>query len=147
MEKRTRYPHPRLRLKGDAYGDSAGRRPFSHEPPEIMGQPRNFRGAAIQTIIATKDGSKLANFHSPSRGVNGDRNMEFLAAIRIEKRVFWRVDGLAAISAGSSRNHGPPSTISRTHHPDPNRGYGLIRFDQFSVSPTAIVGDPEIRNY
>ena len=37
--------------------------------------------------------------------------MVSLAAIRIEKREFGRVDGLAAILVGSSRNHGPPSDI------------------------------------
>ena len=34
--------------------------------------------------------------------------MVALAAIRIAKMAAWRVDGLSTISAGSSRNHGPP---------------------------------------
>ena len=46
---------------------------------------------------------------------------------------------MAAILAGSARNHGPPPTIFRTHRPDPNHGRGLIRFGQFAVSPSEIV--------
>ena len=70
-------------------------------------------------------------------GVNGARNAELLVAIRVKKRVVCRVDGLAAILAGSFRNHGLPSTIFRGRHPDPNHGGELIRFDQFSVPPAA----------
>ena len=45
----------------------------------------------------------------PSLGAyaNVARNMVSLAAISIEKRVVWRVDGLAAILAGFPRNRGP----------------------------------------
>ena len=43
--------------------------------------------------------------------------MVSLAAIRLDERAFWRVDGLAAILAGSSINHGPVR-----HLPDPPSG-------------------------
>ena len=52
----------------------------------------------------------------------GPEMRNYLCAIRVERRVVWRVDGLPAILAGSSRNHGPPPTIARAPNPDPNRG-------------------------
>ena len=76
---------------------------------------------------------------TPAVGVNGARNAELLFAIRVKKRVVCRVDGLTAILAGKPRNHGPPSTISRDRHPDPNHGRKLVRFDQFSLSPSVRV--------
>ena len=40
--------------------------------------------------------------------VNGVINMVSLAAIRIDKKVTYRVDGLATMSPGSSANHVSP---------------------------------------
>ena len=64
--------------------------------------PRHhFINSAIQTLIAAKDWPKEINFHSLQGSVNGARNSVSLFAITIGRRVFWRVDGLPAISVGS----------------------------------------------
>ena len=90
--------------------------------PEIIAPPHHVSGPTIQSLIAIKNGSNLINFHFLQERVNGFRNMVSVAARRLDKGVVGRVDGLAAISAGSSRNHVPRPPFPRTHHPDANHG-------------------------
>ena len=94
---------------------------FWQDPPEIMVRHPPFPGPP-QTLIAAKDGSNLIKFHTPQGCVQMEpENAVSLAAIRLGKRVVWRVDGLAAISAGPPRNHGPHPTFPLAHHSGRNR--------------------------
>ena len=120
-------------MQRESSGESMDWARFWQDRPEIMGHRPPFPLSTIQTLIADKAGPYLINPHSLRACVNGARNMVSLVAIRIDKRVVWRVDGLATILAGSARNHGPHSPLDKDNYPDPNR---FLRMDQISPIST-----------
>ena len=61
-------------------------------PSRDHGLPSAILGISIQTIIAAKDGPNFINLQSLRACVNGARNAVFLSAIRVGKRVAWRVE-------------------------------------------------------
>ena len=111
MEPEIWYSYPRLGLKRGSSGESIGWPRFWQDPPEIMVSRPPFSGPTIQTLIEAKGVSDLVNFHLIQGCVNITWDTVCLTVITTEERGVWRVDGLAAISAGFPSNHGTSAAI------------------------------------
>ena len=102
--------------------------------------PSTIFGPTIQTLIADKRGSDFSNSPSPSVCVYMDPEMRYsYSRLGLKRGSSGESMDLAANLAGPPRNHGRPSTVFRTHRPDPNHGYAWVRFDQFPPFQTVCV--------
>ena len=116
-----------------------------------MGRPRFWMGRPEITDHLQAPPSRLRIDHIwPIRIISTgsyiwDQQCGITFAIIAGRMVFWRVDGLPAILNGSTRNHGPPSTIARGHQPDPNRGKVLTRLCQFHTAQSTPLNGSRIR--